>query len=163
MAPNPIPNAGGVNVLQRREIEAELAASFVAVIAARHGEAAADDILGQVVRRAAEKAAAGFRELYGTPTLADLYEIWNVLGGDGRLDLELEKLSATTLRFRITRCRYAEMYRAKGLERLGVAFSCRRDGPFAKALNSKIALKQSPSILEDHPYCAFEYTLEQST
>jgi len=77
-----------------------------------------------------------------------------------RLGIELDELSATTLRFHVSRCAYAELYRAKGVERLGTAFSCRRDEPFAQAFLPGVDLEQSQTILEGAATCEFVYTLK---
>lgn len=162
MAQEQLPGAADVSPLQRRVVEIGLAGSFVSVLAEEFGEERALDILNRVVEREAHSAAAAFRHRFPEPTLASLYEVWKILGGDGRLDMELEELNENMLRFHVNGCRYAESYRALGLERLGVAFSCRRDEPFAKALIPGIRMKQSQTIMEGSPKCCFEYTWEEA-
>lgn len=147
--------------LQRRTIEAELAATFLNVLTGRLGTDQAQDILGEVVDDLAQSAAATLRDAYPEPTLADLWSVWGELGGGGRLDLHLDELTATRLSFHVDRCAYAEMYRAQGQEELGVAFSCRRDGPFAEALIHGVRVEQSDTLLQGSSRCEFTYTLEQ--
>ncbi|MDR2724706.1 MAG: L-2-amino-thiazoline-4-carboxylic acid hydrolase, partial [Candidatus Adiutrix sp.] len=106
---------------------------------------------------AAARSAAEIRRRIPEPTLADLWDVWQALGGDGRLELELSELSPGVLRFRVRRCAYAEAYRALNLLELGLEFSCRRDAPLAKALLPGVALRQSPTLMEGHDGCLFEY------
>jgi hypothetical protein len=151
-----------VSPLARRALEIETAGGFVTAIAHRYGQAAAAEILAETVREAARRAAETLHRHCPQPTLADLYEVWQKLGGEGRLELVLDELTPGRLRFRITRCAYAEAYRALGLEELGYAFSCQRDEPFARALLPGVTLKQSPTIMIGREECCFEYILEPS-
>ena len=147
--------------LQQRSAEIEVAAAFLSALEERLGKDQAAEVFDDVVRSLAHAAAERFREQFPDPTLSDLWAVWGILGGEGRLDLALEELTDTTLRFRVDRCEYADMYRAKGLEQAGVAFSCRRDAPFARAFLPGVEVEQSTSILEGGEYCAFTYTLEE--
>jgi len=146
--------------LERRTVEIELVRSFVAVLEGEYGKDAAKAVLRKVVEKAASDAAKSYLSRYPKPTLKILFEIWKELGGDGRLDLQLDELTERTLRFHVDRCSYAEMYRSRGLEELGIAFSCRRDEPFAKALIPGVEVRQSKTILEGETRCDFEYSLE---
>lgn len=153
-------NQPPVSPLQQRAIEIELFATVASILADEVGAEETDRILGLVVDRLAEKGAAVWRERMPDPSLADLWSVWGHLGGEGRLDLHLDELTADTLRFHIERCQYADHYRSTGLEELGVAFSCRRDAPFARALVPGVTVEQSATILEGSPRCEFTYRLE---
>jgi predicted ArsR family transcriptional regulator len=146
--------------LLQRAIEIDIAETFLAVLEERLGETEAHSLFEQAVNRLAQKAAAGLGERYSAPTLQDLWEIWGVLGGGGRLELQLDELTDRTLRFHVDRCAYADLYRSREQEQVGIAFSCRRDAPFAKALIPNVAVEQSATILEGSSRCEFAYTLE---
>jgi hypothetical protein len=153
----PIP----VDPLTRRAIEVDVAQAFLGVLTERIGETAATEVLSEVVAGMAESAAATIRETTPDPTLADLWDVWSSLGGDGRLELHLDELSERTLRFRVDRCAYADLYRSRGQQDIGVAFSCCRDAPFARALVPGISVEQSTTLLEGAPRCEFTYRLEE--
>jgi len=155
----PTGSARGLSPLARRLAEIELAEIFTAAIAERYGPEAALEILRAVVGRAAARSAAEIRRLHQNPTLADLWAVWQNLGGEGRLDLELLELGPRTLRFRVRRCAYAEAYRGLNLADLGLEFSCRRDAPFAQALLPGVKMRQSSTIMEGREACLFEYLL----
>jgi hypothetical protein len=159
--PEPTGRARSLSPLDRRLVEIELAEIFTAAIAERYGPEAAREILRAVVDRAAADSAAEIRRRHQNPTLADLWAVWQNLGGEGRLDLELLELSAQTLRFRVRRCAYAEAYRALNLADLGLEFSCRRDAPFAQALLPGVKMRQSSTIMEGRDDCLFEYRLSE--
>lgn len=156
----PTPDLHAVDPLARRAIEVNVADAFHTAIRNRYGGEAADALLDEVVRALAEQSAAQWRERHPDPALADLWALWRHLGSEGRLDLHLDELGEHRLRFRVDRCAYADMYRSRGLEALGAAFSCRRDAPFAEAFLPGVAVTQSRTILEGAPCCEFTYTLE---
>ena len=146
--------------LERRAIEIELAVAFRDAAAEHFGAEAAQALFDQVVDQQARAAAERFRTNVPEPTLSDLWDVWRHLGGDGRLDMTLDELTDTTLQFHVDRCAYAERYRELGLEDAGVAFSCRRDAPFARAFLPGVAVEQSKTILEGGARCEFTYRLE---
>lgn len=146
--------------LERRAIEIELAVAFRDAAAERFGDEAAQALFEAVVDQQAHAAAERFLLDVPEPTLSDLWVVWRHLGGDGRLDMTLDELTQSTLRFHVDRCAYAERYRELGLEAAGVEFSCRRDAPFARAFLPGVTVEQSKTILEGGPRCEFTYRLE---
>jgi predicted ArsR family transcriptional regulator len=151
-----------IDPLSQRGIEVEVAAAFLAAAQERVGEHVAEQLFDDAVRALAEKGAARFRERYPDATLASLWDVWGVLGGDGRLHLVLDELTDGVLRFHVDHCSYADLYRSRGLGEVGVAFSCRRDAPFAEAFLPGVVVEQSKTILEGAIRCEFTYTLEGS-
>lgn len=148
-----------VTPLDRRAIEIEIAAAFHSAATHHVGPEVADAIFAAAVDSLAAISAS--RLVNGeTLSLGDLWEIWLGLGGDGRLDLHLDALDDRVLKFHVDRCAYAELYRELGLSELGIAFSCRRDKPFAEALVPGVKVEQSKTILEGATRCEFTYTLE---
>lgn len=151
-----------ISPLVQRALEANVAEAFLLTLRETLGEKEAIRIFRQAVGRLAASAAASFEEKNRSPLpLLGLWEVWLHLGGDGRLDLHLDELSEKRLRFHIDHCVYADMYRARGQEEIGILFSCQRDGPFAQALIPGIHVQQSKTILEGSPRCEFTYSLEE--
>ncbi len=149
----------GISPLERRAIEISVAAAFHHAATEVAGPDTADAIFAKAVGSLADDAAA---DLAGGEALSlgDLWAVWQNLGGDGRLDLHLDALEDGVLQFHVDRCAYAELYREMDLADLGVAFSCRRDKPFAEALVPGVKVEQSRTILEGASRCEFTYTLE---
>jgi len=150
-----------ISPLMQRAVEIGVAEAFLSVLTEHLGEASAAELFQQVVDRLAVSAAQGLQVRYPDPSLADLWEIWSShLGADGRLDLQLDELSDARLHFHVDHCAYADLYRSRGQEQVGIALSCRRDKPFAEALIPRVAVEQSKTILEGSHRCEFTYTLE---
>lgn len=145
--------------LDRRAIEVRVASAFheaaVEIVGHENAEAVFAKAVGALAFEAAEHRSGG-----DPLSLRDLWEVWQDLGADDRLDLRLDALDERVLRFHVTRCAYAELYRDLGIADIGVAFSCRRDKPFAEALVPGVKVEQSRTILEGARECEFAYTLE---
>ena len=61
----------------------------------------------------------------------------------------------------VTRCRYAEMYRAMGLAELGAILSCNRDGAFCEGYDPKLKLERTQTIMGGASHCNFRYRYEE--
>ena len=68
----------------------------------------------------------------------------------------------TAYDFDVTRCRYAEMYRALGIPELGAVLSCGRDFALGAGFNPDLKLTRSQTIMDGAPRCDFRYRLERS-
>ena len=71
--------------------------------------------------------------------------------------------SADRLSFNVTRCRYAEMYRALGLGDLGSSLSCQRDFSLIEGFNPAIALSRTQTIMDGAAYCDFRFRTVPAT
>ena len=77
----------------------------------------------------------------------------------GALDVDVKEQSDTAYVFDVTRCRYAEMYRALGMEELGAALSCNRDGTMVQGFNRDIEFTRNQTIMNGASHCDFSYRL----
>lgn len=148
-----------ITPLDRRAIEIRVAAAFHEAATKIVGPETAAAVFAEAVVSLADHAAHDIAR-GDALSLSDLWEVWRTLGGDGRLDLHLDALDDRALQFHVDQCAYAELYEELGLAELGVAFSCRRDKPFAEALVPGVKVDQSQTILEGASRCEFTYTLE---
>jgi hypothetical protein len=103
----------------------------------------------------------------GTENPADvieaLYEDVSTWGDGGEMEIRLIEKTREKLSFDVRRCPYFELYRALGMEKYGVAFSCCRDEPFAKGFNKNLRLKRTKTLMEGDQICDFRYTLDEKT
>lgn len=152
----------GLSPLERRAIEVPVAEAFRSALAEHVDASTARVVFQSAVNRLAEVAAQDLRTSLGVHDLTDLWRAWEHLGGEGRLALQLDEISPSRLRFHVDGCAYADMYRDAGLTEAGIAFSCRRDKPFAEALIPGVNVEQSLTILEGASRCEFIYTLEDA-
>ena len=76
---------------------------------------------------------------------------------DDALRLRVIDESSGRFAFDVTRCRYAEMYRALGIPELGEVLSCQRDAALIEGFNPDVALTRTQTIMQGAACCDFRY------
>ena len=150
-----------LGILARRKIEAEIIAPIFDEIRKAVGEERARDILRQAIRRAA--IASGAELAKREPAGADLesfkplfFALWTK---DDALSVEVLRDEPGVFDFNVTRCRYAETYRAMGLGAIGDVLSCNRDGAFCEGYDPRIELTRTQTIMSGASHCDFRYRM----
>ena len=151
-----------VPVLLKRRLQAEVIGPIFAEMVAQVGEAKAASILDAAIRKAAiaEGKAFAAKAPGGHPSMADfikLYELWT---SNGSLEIEVLEASDTRFDFNVTRCQYAETYKAMGLGKIGHLLSCNRDGSFCEGYDPRMKLERKQTIMEGAACCTFRYKLD---
>jgi hypothetical protein len=150
-------------LLEQREIEARILGPLIRAFAAELGEERALAIVGQVIRDLARQSGAELARLLGEQTLDALAHSLDRWRENGALEIDLLELSPTRLSFNVTRCRYAEMYRALGLVDLGATLSCQRDYALAEGFNPAIELTRTQTIMQGAGFCDFRFRVRSSS
>ena len=130
---------------------------LVTGVCAAFGEGRAREVLRKAIRRAAVAAGA---EMAGEATGANLESfkaIQHLWTKDDALTIEVLDDRPGVFNFNVTRCRYAETYRAMGLGAIGDILSCDRDGAFCEGYSSGIALTRTQTIMGGASFCDFRY------
>lgn len=161
---NPEPKFSGampISHLQRREIQAPVAAGLIRAYADVLGLDRALEIAGSAIRADAAAAGRETAERMGGGTLAGLErlvrELW---GAEEAMTVRFLEVTGRTLHFDVTRCRYAELYERLGMRELGFCLSCSRDEAFARAFNPRLNLRRTRTIMQGAPLCDFRFELE---
>jgi hypothetical protein len=81
---------------------------------------------------------------------------------DGALESEIVELTETAFAFDVSRCRYAEMYRALGMEDLGAMLSCNRDGSLIDGFNPNIEFTRTQTIMGGATHCDFRFAVRDT-
>ena len=148
-------------ILVQRRIEAAFAKEVFAEMRAELGEEAAKRILAAAVIRMARQAAAEIaKEAPDGPSLAHFQAIQPRWTAEDALRIEVLRATETAFDFNVTRCRYAEMYRAMGLAELGAVLSCNRDGAFSEGYDPRLRLTRTQTIMGGADHCDFRYRME---
>lgn len=157
--PDPsVDRLNAVGVLTRREIEARILAPMVDALGARFGREEVIAIVRDVIvdiARAQGRAMAETRQDDSLTSFAGTLEPWT---RDDALRLEVREQTDSQLSFDVTRCRYAEMYRALGIQELGAVLSCNRDAALIEGFNPAVTLVRTQTIMQGAPCCDFRYT-----
>ncbi|MBO0766480.1 MAG: L-2-amino-thiazoline-4-carboxylic acid hydrolase [Hyphomicrobiaceae bacterium] len=149
-------------MLEKRRIEAAILKHVYATLKASHGVDVAQSTIAEAVRRSATDEAAEMAAKVGRKTsLQTFIERQEPWMRGGALEREVVEESATRYRYNVTRCKYAEMYRAMGLGEIGHLLSCQRDRTFCEGYDPRIKLKRTQTIMQGASHCDFDYTFKE--
>lgn len=160
--PLPPDTLNDIGVLRRREIEARILAPTMEAFAAEIGRDRALEIMKGVVTQIAREQGRALADRIGANTLAHFVKSQADWQKGDALHIEVRRVDDTTYDFDVTRCRYAEMYRALGIRELGAVLSCGRDFALGAGFNPDLKLMRSQTIMDGAPRCDFRYRLERS-
>jgi hypothetical protein len=149
------------SILEQRRIEAAFAKGIYEEVAASIGTEQAKAILTRTVVKLARQAAAEMAQASPTgPSLEHFISLQPRWTRGDALEIEVLRADAQAYDFNVTRCRYAEMYRAMGLAELGGVLSCNRDGAFCEGYDPKLRLTRTQTIMGGASHCDFRYRHE---
>jgi len=151
-----------IGVLKRREIEARILAPLISAFAAEFGRERVAEITERVIVGIARDQGRALAADMAGNTLAHFVKSQASWQAGDALTIEILRVDDTTYDFDVTRCRYAEMYRALGIPELGAILSCGRDFALGDGFNPDLTLTRTQTIMEGAPCCDFRYRLERS-
>ena len=146
-----------IGVLNRREVEARILSPIINALGERFGREEVVGIVKDTIIKIAQgqgdeiaKAMGGC----GSGEFIGSLEYWKK---DGALEVDILNDKGGQLDFNVTRCRYAEMYRALGIPELGSMLSCNRDYALIEGFNSEAKLMRTQTIMDGASHCDFRY------
>ena len=112
-------------------------------------------------RSAIEQARTFAASVPGGTSLKSFQDIQHLWTKGGSLEIEVKEQTDTSFTFNVTRCQYAETYKAMGLGEIGALLSCNRDGAFCEGYDPKLKLERSQTIMGGASHCDFKYSYEK--
>ena len=146
-----------VGVLNRREIEARILAPVVNALGERFGRDEVVAIVREVIAGIAREQGRVMAEGRGDASLSSFAQTLGPWTKDDALRLRVVDESPGRFHFDVTRCRYAEMYRALGIQELGEVLSCQRDAALIEGFNPDVTLTRTQTIMQGAASCDFRY------
>ncbi len=156
---NPGPS---LTLLGRREIEAKIVGPLIRGFAAEIGREKALEVVRGVIESLAREGGAELAGRLGGASLEAFASALDLWSEGGALEIDVLERSPERLSFDVTRCKYAEMYRALGMADLGASLSCRRDFALIEGFNPAIALERTQTLMEGASHCDFRFRAEGS-
>ena len=150
-----------IGILTRRETEARILIPLIRDLGEAFGRAAVIETVSRTIINIAEAQGRELARLMGGNTAEDFKNALAFWTKDDALEIEMKESSAHTLCFNVTRCRYAEMYKALGASDLGAVFSCNRDAALIRGFNPGATMERNKTIMEGHPVCDFRYVFPE--
>jgi L-2-amino-thiazoline-4-carboxylic acid hydrolase len=146
-----------LTLLQQREIEAKIVGPLIRGFAAEIGTEKALEVVRKVIVNLAHEAGADLAERLGEASLEAFARGIDRWKEGGALEIDILEQSADRLDFNVTRCKYAEMYRALDLADLGGSLSCQRDFALIEGFNPDITLERTQTLMEGASHCDFRF------
>ncbi|MBP2302137.1 L-2-amino-thiazoline-4-carboxylic acid hydrolase [Azospirillum picis] len=150
-------------ILERRRVEAAFAKALYDQMVPEIGRERARAVLARAIETMAREAGAAMaaedRAARGTADLATFHERLALWTAGDALRLEVIESTPERLGFNVTRCRYAETYRAMGVEEIGDILSCNRDGEFMCGYRPDASFTRTRTIMQGASHCDFRYSL----
>ena len=148
-------------IIERRRIEAELLKEVYTTLVERVGKDEARHVISVSVRRSSIAQAGQFaKQAQGGTSLQSFIDIQSNWTAENALEIEPLHRDETRFDFNVTRCRYAEMYKAMGLGEIGGLLSCNRDGSFCEGYDPNLKMTRTQTIMEGASHCDFRYRYE---
>jgi len=155
---NETPPAPGL--LARREIEARIVGPLIEAMAREFGRERVLAIAREVIASLARESGATLAHTAGGCSLEHFAQTLALWQADDALAIDVIESSPERLSFNVTRCRYAEMYAALGLEELGGLLSCNRDFALIEGFNPSVRLTRTQTIMDGAAHCDFRFVDE---
>jgi len=117
----------------------------------------------EVIAAIAREQGRVMAESRGDTSLASFAQTLEPWTKDDALRLRVVDESPGRFDFDVTRCRYAEMYRALGIQELGEVLSCQRDAALIEGFNPGVTLNRTQTIMQGAANCDFRYRSASET
>ena len=156
-APPPDTLNARIGVLTRREVEARILAPVIDALGQQFGRDAVIAVVREAVIGIAQQQGAQLAAAMGDdslPAFADSLRFWTQ---DDALTIDVLAQDEQRFDFNVTRCRYAELYRALGIPELGAVLSCNRDWALIQGFNPEVELTRTQTIMQGAAFCDFRY------
>jgi predicted ArsR family transcriptional regulator len=148
-----------VSLLDKTRIQAQVLVPVLRALRAEFGKEKADAIVKQALRDWSRQVFAQIgNSIEGRPKRK-----WAAMHGAfievtaGAIDFELRREDKEALEFDVTRCRFAEFFRALGEPELGALLVCEADFDVAAAAGGDVSLDRAQTIMEGAPSCTFRF------
>jgi hypothetical protein len=153
-----------VSLLDKTRIQAQVLVPVLRALRAELGKDKADAIVQQALRDWSKQLFAAIGDgIEGSPRhkWATIQGAWGEVSGR---EVEFESLrhDKEALDIDVTRCRFAEFFRALGEPELGALLICEADFDIASVGESEVSLDRAQTIMQGAPSCTFRYKFAPS-
>ena len=148
-----------VSLLDKTRIQAQVLVPVLRALRAELGKDKADTIVKQALRDWSKQLFAAIGDgIAGSPRRK-----WATMQGalrevtEPEVDFAMRRQDEEALEFDVTRCRFAEFFRALGEPELGSLLICETDFDIAAAGGGEVSLDRAQTIMRGAPSCTFRY------
>ena len=152
-----------IGVLTRREVEARILSPVIEALSERFGRDEVVEIIKDTIIEIAQQQGIELAQAMGGCGIGEFIDSLEYWKKDGALELDFLEQREGRLDFNVTRCRYAEMYRALGIPELGSVLSSNRDFALIEGFNKEAQLTRTQTIMDGASHCDFHFVFRRST
>jgi predicted hydrocarbon binding protein len=148
-----------ISLLDKTRIQAQVLAPMLRALRAELGKDKADAIVRQALRDWSKQLFAAIGDgVEGGPRRkwAAIQSIWGEVSGR-EVTVEILRHDKEAMDIDVTRCRFAEFFRALGEPELGALLICEADFDIASVGESEVSLDRVQTIMQGAPRCTFRY------
>ncbi len=148
-----------VSLLDKTRMQAQVLVPVLRALRAELGKDKADAIVKQALRDWSKQLFAAIGDgIEGSPRRkwATMQSALDEVTGK-EVEFEVRRHDKEVLEFDVTRCRFAEFFRALGEPELGALLICATDFDIAAASDGEVSLDRAQTIMQGAPSCTFRY------
>lgn len=148
-----------LSLLDKTRIQAQVLVPVVRALRAELGKDKADAIVTQALRDWSKQLFATIGDgIEGSPRRkwATVQSVWGEVSGR-EVEVEVLRQDKDALDMDVTRCRFAEFFRALGEPELGALLICETDFDIASVGDGEVSLERAQTIMRGAPSCTFRY------
>jgi predicted ArsR family transcriptional regulator len=148
-----------VSLLDKTRIQAQVLVPVLRALRTELGKDKADAIVKQALRDWSKQLFAAIGDgIEGSPRRkwATIQTVFGEVSGR-EVEVEILRHDQEALELDITRCRFAEFFRALGEPELGALLICEADFDIASVGDGEVSLERAQTIMQGAPSCTFRY------
>ncbi len=148
-----------VYLLDKTRMQAQVLVPVLRALRAELGNDTADAIVKQALRDWSKQLFAAIGDgIEGSPRQkwAAMQSVFGEVSGR-EVEFEILRHDKEALEIDVTRCRFAEFFRALGEPELGALLICEADFDIAAAGDGEVSLDRAQTIMRGAPSCTFRY------
>jgi hypothetical protein len=148
-----------LSLLDKTRIQAQVLVPVLRALRSELGKEKADAIVKQALRDWSKQLFAAIGDgIEGSPRKkwAAIQAVFGEVSGR-EVEVEILRHDEEALDIDVTRCRFAEFFRALGEPELGSLLICEADFDIAATGGSEVSLTREQTIMQGAPSCTFRY------
>ena len=148
-----------LSLLDKTKVQAQVLVPVLRALRAELGKDKADALVRQALRDWSQQLFAAIgQSIEGSPRRkwAAMQTALNAASA-GEVDFEILRQDREALDIDVTRCRFAEFFRALGEPELGALLICATDLDIAAAGAGEVSLERAQTLMQGAPSCTFRY------
>jgi predicted ArsR family transcriptional regulator len=148
-----------LSLLDKTRIQAQVLVPVLRALRSELGKEAANRIVAQALRDWSRELFAAIADsVDGSPRRkwAALHTAYAAVS-EHDVTVEMRRHDKEALEFDVTRCRFAEFFRALGEPELGALLICETDIDIAAAGGAEVDFTRDQTIMHGAPCCTFRY------